>query len=96
MQQRDSARGQSVDTDTEFITAGNGPLDSGLVRGHYSLLAFMGPHGATTYWQASILLWQNTDSAETITTVCIIPQWNAEMPNSDKNDSLSFPVMPIL
>jgi len=56
MQQRDSARGQSVDTDTEFITAGNGPLDSGLVRGHYSLLAFMGPHGATTYWQASILL----------------------------------------
>ncbi len=33
-QQQESARGQSVDIDTGFITAGNGPLDSGLVRGH--------------------------------------------------------------
>lgn len=33
-QQQGSAQGQSVDIDTEFITAGNGPLDSGLVRGH--------------------------------------------------------------
>ncbi len=33
-QQQDSAWGQSVDIDTEYITAGNGLLDSGLVRGH--------------------------------------------------------------
>ncbi len=33
-QQQDSAWGQSVDIDTEYITAGNGPLESGLVKGH--------------------------------------------------------------
>lgn len=33
-QQKDKAWGQSVDIATEFITEGNGPIDSGLVRGH--------------------------------------------------------------